>query len=199
MEKGLKKELGRFAARLTFTAYPITYYFAGRTHTLLALLVFLVLSYWMHQFRTRSQSKIAHALCSNLRFWEREPSWLRGGPGSRTLCSLIACLWVVSEPSWVLAVGILIFGDAAAAWVGLRFGTPLPSGKSLAGSCAFLVTSILVSLGVTFLYHLTPTFLTVALAASAVATLIELCAESDKGFDDNVFIPIAVCTIMFLG
>ena len=78
------------------------------------------------------------------------------------------------------AISMLVFGDALAALVGKRWGTPFYRKKTLHGSLAMLVTSILA--GLIFINSI-PLVITMALVATTVEVFI-------THVDDNLMIPI---------
>lgn len=101
------------------------------------------------------------------------------------------------KPIAILSILCLAFGDAAAAVVGLRFGTEsLVKGKSLQGSLAcFIVCSILIFVVLT-LYGITSNALPyISVAGGLAATFAELFAT--KKIDDNLTIPLATAMVIY--
>lgn len=96
-----------------------------------------------------------------------------------TLLGCILTIWIFKDRQVVLcALGYLVFADAAAALVGVPLGRHKFFGKSLEGSTACFVASMLV--GLVFLH---PGW---ALAAAVLVTAIEL---APLPWNDNFWIP----------
>ena len=84
------------------------------------------------------------------------------------------------------AMGFLVFGDAAAALVGIQFGKHrIFHGKSLEGSLAFFLVSLAVGL---FFFSPLP-----ALVGAFLATLVELIPLP---YNDNLWIPLVSALLL---
>lgn len=94
---------------------------------------------------------------------------------------------VMKEDLFVLAFAVLVIADAVAAIVGIKYGEL--NSKSLEGSVAFLLTSIVISFICWGWFHENHIYLFVALIAAGVATLMELFSRKIN-IDDNVLIPL---------
>jgi dolichol kinase len=95
--------------------------------------------------------------------------------------------WVAPPAIAALAVASLVFGDAAAALVGRRWGRPRIGRKSLEGSAACFVVCLLLGLA------LLPGRPLVAAAAALVTTVIE---ASWLPVDDNLAVPLATAAVI---
>lgn len=84
---------------------------------------------------------------------------------------------------------ILIISDSVAAIIGMSYGTTLSNGKSLAGSAAFFMSAVLVSV---FSYFMAPHNITfsIIIMACFAATMVEFFSSSIK-INDNFTIPLA--------
>lgn len=112
--------------------------------------------------------------------------------GTWFLAGALATIALAPLPLAGLAMLFLALGDPVASWVGVRFGrTKLPGGKSLEGSLAFVITSVLVGtvfLGATGLVGWTVAPL-VALAGGLAAGVAEWAPI--PVVDDNLRVPVA--------
>lgn len=83
---------------------------------------------------------------------------------------------------------ILILSDSFAAIIGIVYGTKLSNGKSLAGSVAFFISAVLVSI---FSYFIAPHNITlgVIFTACLTTTMVEFFSPSIK-INDNFTIPL---------
>jgi dolichol kinase len=102
-----------------------------------------------------------------------------------------AALLVPDPARYACAVATIAVSDVAACLVGRRFGRRrLPgTGKTYAGSAAFLVTALLVGL------VLVPSPPVAVLAVAALTTAVE--AASSRGLD-NVAVPVAAALVLAL-
>jgi dolichol kinase len=89
--------------------------------------------------------------------------------------------------SWL----ILIIGDSVAALYGKMYGTPNQEGKSLEGSLAFVLSSLVIYLIGNIFFDLHVGFIR-ACFAILVAAIAEFYSKRLK-VDDNLLIPIAFC------
>jgi len=101
--------------------------------------------------------------------------------------SLLAIL-LFPKPIAIASLLIVILSDTAAALVGRGIGRTRLFGKTLEGSVAFFVTSLLIVWCCPGLNRLSGTL------AALGGTLIELLPT---GFDDNLTIPLVTGAIMF--
>ncbi len=96
-----------------------------------------------------------------------------------TLLGCILTIWIFKDPKIILcSLGYLVFADAAAALVGVPLGRHKFFGKSLEGSLACFVASVLVGL-----FFLSPLW---AVAAAVFVTAVEL---APLPWNDNFWIP----------
>lgn len=116
------------------------------------------------------------------------------------LLSATICVLIFPKLFVITAFSVLIFGDAAAALIGQRFGKhriPLhnPKKKSVEGSLAFLLSAIAVVL-VTPKVAYSATEYFIAIAAALVGTVAE--ALSSDIIDDNLAVPVSMATAMWI-
>jgi dolichol kinase len=92
-----------------------------------------------------------------------------------------------SRDAVITGILVLGFGDPAAAWIGKRYGKlKLYRNKSVAGSLAFFVTSMLVACA--FLFKFSQPSLAGIFAAALAGTIAELYTTR---LDDNLTVPTA--------
>ncbi|MCL2141330.1 MAG: SEC59/DGK1/VTE5 family protein [Methanimicrococcus sp.] len=116
-------------------------------------------------------------------------------------CALSVLLF--SKHIAMLGISILIFADAFAALVGMKFGKhKFKNGKSFEGSAAFIVVSYLFTAGFYIILDSGIAFTTAALLSAPLVAVIEIYSKQIK-IDDNLTIPISfgvfMTVFMFLG
>lgn len=89
----------------------------------------------------------------------------------------------------ILSLLALIFGDSAASLIGKKFGKHKIGSKSIEGSCAFLVSSIIACIVAIKFGFVAQHALFSAMIGCFVATLVELYSKILK-IDDNLLIVI---------
>lgn len=89
----------------------------------------------------------------------------------------------------ITAFFILIISDCFAALVGMKIGHIIINGKTLEGSIAFFVTSILISMLCYFYIGYSTSFI-IIIASCLVSTLAESYAKNIK-VNDNLLIPLS--------
>ena len=90
----------------------------------------------------------------------------------------------------MLAITVLIFGDAFAALIGMKFGKhKFKNGKSWEGMFGFIGVSILFLAGFVFALDLSMTFALASLISIPIVAVAELYSKQIK-IDDNLIIPL---------
>jgi dolichol kinase len=116
-------------------------------------------------------------------------------------CTALGILGLLQDIALTtVALGVLAFGDPAAAIVGRRWGrTRLVNGRSLQGSLAFVVAAGLGTAGLLSIYH--PELGGAGVATScAGAALIGAVAELySRRVDDNLSVPLGAAAGGWLG
>ena len=96
----------------------------------------------------------------------------------------------------MLAITILIFGDAFAALIGMKFGKhKFKNGKSWEGTLGFIGVSYLLLAGFYFALSLTLLFVAAALIAIPITAVSEVYSKQLK-IDDNLLIPLIFGLLM---
>lgn len=88
---------------------------------------------------------------------------------------------------------VLIISDCFAAIVGLKYGSPLFNGKTLAGSISFFISAVFISILTYFIIGYRTTFI-IIIISSFVVTIIEFFAKEIK-INDNFSIPVSYALI----
>lgn len=115
------------------------------------------------------------------------------GPISGTMAFLLANALVIAFfDKWVAIPSLLfmLFGDAAASIVGIKYGKVKIGEKTLEGSLAFLTTTFIISL---ILYKFIPVHLVILLVGSVTATVVEALPIK---INDNLTVGIATAIAM---
>ena len=110
-------------------------------------------------------------------------SWVFMGAGITTL--------IFNENVVVVALLIMSLSDSAAALIGIKYGGTLLFNKSLEGSMAFFITTLVL------IILLLQTSLLLTLIVSITATIIELF--STPKLNDNILLPVITALILTLG
>lgn len=112
---------------------------------------------------------------------------------------LLGCFLSVllfSKTIAMLAITVLIFGDAFAAFIGMRFGKhKFKNGKSLEGTLGFIGISSLFAAIFCFLFDPGFPFAVSAALTIPIVALVELYSKQIKT-DDNLTIPISFGILM---
>ncbi|WP_341792293.1 diacylglycerol/polyprenol kinase family protein [Rickettsia endosymbiont of Gonocerus acuteangulatus] len=186
-------EKKRKAFHLSAIILPLIYIFISRTS--ITILLFIVTAATLYldisrhssikisEFVTKFFIKIMRADESNGSFALSGSSFMMLGffltallfPKNLTICS------------WL----ILIVSDCLAALVGTKIGNSLNNGKSVAGSTAFLLSAIFISLLVYFYLGFNTSFI-IIIISSIATTAIEFYSK-DLKVNDNLSIPLTYC------
>lgn len=125
-------------------------------------------------------------------------SLLRPGESSRTtgstyvLLSTAAAYTLFPQAIALTSVCFLAVGDAAAGWVGERWGRHPAWGKSLEGSTAFFLAALVVGASLAFATHLPLWLVAAGATAAAVVELLPLPVN------DNLSVPLVSAALMAL-
>jgi len=96
----------------------------------------------------------------------------------------------------MLAITVLIFGDAFAALIGMKFGKhKFKNGKSWEGTIGFIGVSYLLLVGFYSVLNLTLSFAVAALIVIPITAVSEVYSKQIK-IDDNLLIPLIFGILM---
>lgn len=186
-------EKKRKAFHLSAIILPLIYIFISRTS--ITLLLFIVTAATLYldisrhssikisEFVTKFFTKIMRADESNGSFALSGSSFMMFGFFLTALLfskNLVICSWL-----------ILIISDCLAALVGTKIGNSLNNGKSFAGSVAFLLSAIFISILAYFYLGFNTSFI-IIIISSVATTAIEFYSK-DLKINDNLSIPLTYC------
>lgn len=186
-------EKKRKAFHLSAIILPLIYIFISRTSITLMLFIVTAATLYLDisrhssikisEFVTKFFTKIMRADESNGSFALSGSSFMMLGFFLTALLfpkNLAICSWL-----------ILIVSDCLAALVGTKIGNSLNNGKSFAGSTAFLLSAIFISILVYFYLGFNTSFIIIIISAIAT-TAIEFYSK-DLKVNDNLSIPLTYC------
>jgi dolichol kinase len=171
--------------------FPLIYYFLEKLPMTCGLFVLTILIVYIDNIRhTNIQLQTIIDKLFNSLMRDQERSGTKNLSGITYFISglfISAFLFpkAVAITSWL----VLIISDSLAALTGKAIGKPYIGNKSIEGSIAFLVTSIMVSMTAFGIIGYSVTFSAIVFSAIAT-TYIELYSES-IGINDNFSIPIS--------
>jgi len=119
--------------------------------------------------------------------------WKRLNGATNLLIAATVCVLIFPKFIVVTSFVILIVSDSVAAVIGRRWGRRKFLAKSLEGSLAFLLSSILVVLATPKIFYSTGEY-AIGVVAAVVGTFIE---ASSLPIDDNITLPIGVGAAMW--
>lgn len=186
-------EKKRKAFHLSAIILPLIYIFISRTSITLMLFIVTAATLYLDisrhssikisEFVTKFFTKIMRADESNGSFALSGSSFMMLGFFLTALLfpkNLAICSWL-----------ILIVSDCLAALVGTKIGNSLNNGKSFAGSTAFLLSAIFISILVYFSLGFNTSFI-IIIISSIATTAIEFYSK-DLKVNDNLSIPLTYC------
>lgn len=186
-------EKKRKAFHLAAITLPLIYLFISRVSITLILFIITAATLYLDvsrhsnikisEFVTKFFTKIMRTSESNGTFALSGSSFMMLGFFLTALLfpkNLVICSWL-----------ILIISDCLAALVGTKIGDILNNGKSIAGSAAFLLSAIFISISVYFYLGYNTSFV-IIIISSIATTAIEFYSKGLK-INDNLSIPLTYC------
>ncbi|ADE30438.1 diacylglycerol/polyprenol kinase family protein [Rickettsia prowazekii] len=173
--------------------FPMFYLFVPRIA--IALLLFIITSITLYldvirhnnakirKFVTRFFSKIIRLKENNGTFALSGISFMMLGFFLTSILfpkNLVICSWL-----------ILIISDCLAALVGIKIGSSLSNGKSIAGSFTFFVSALFISILVYFYLGYNTSFVIIIISCIG-ATAVEFYSKYLR-INDNLSIPLSYC------
>lgn len=186
----LSFELKRKLFHLYSLIFPLIYLFVTKLSMCIFILLVASITLYLdisRHYNPKIKDLIKRILGKFLRKEEESGEFVLSGSSYMALGFLISCLFFskgLAITSWM----ILIISDCLAAIVGVTVGTPLANGKSIAGSVAFMLSALLVSIICYFLIGYDTTFGIIFLSC-LLATLVEFFSGVIK-VNDNLSIPL---------
>jgi dolichol kinase len=197
VEESYATEFIRKAIHLLSMLIPVVYYFISK-QTALAILIPLTLLFGISDLSRLFVPPVGRLYNSYFGFLLRAHE--RNEQGRRlngaTYVLLAATLLVGFFPKVIVltAFAILIISDSSAALIGRRFGRHRFLSKSLEGATAFFLSALVVVAFAPKVEYLPGEYIIGAIGA-LLGAIVEASAI---GFDDNLSIPLAVGTTMWL-
>jgi dolichol kinase len=190
-------EVVRKGIHLFSLSIPIVYYFLSKETALTILLpltAFFVAND-LARLYVKPFGRFYEALFGSiLRSHERNDRGRRLTGASYVLISATLCVWLFPKVIFLAAFAILIVSDSAAALVGRRLGRRPFLAKSLEGTTAFFVSAlIVVGLAPKVIYS--PTEYLIGAVAALLGAVVEAAPQA---VDDNLAIPLAIGTFLWL-
>lgn len=196
--EALNFEIQRKIFHLCSIIFPVIYIFTPKITMSITLAVIAGITLYLDISR-HSNKKIKEVtdkfLGKFLRFEEKSGYSSLSGASYMALGLLVSCLFFskgLAITSWF----ILIVADCIAAIIGMKFGSPLFNGKSYAGSAAFFVSAILVSIMSYFIIGYSTNFL-IIIISSFLTTSAEFFSK-EMNINDNLSIPLTYATSTFV-
>lgn len=186
-------ELQRKSIHITSMLIPIIYYFIDTRTALLLLAPVTILTllidlgiYYSESFR-----KIAYPIVGGmLRPHEMHRTSLVLNGASWVMIAACITISIFPKPLAIIGYTIVILSDIAAALIGRKFGKTPFLDKSLQGSTAFFVVSLIVCAFWTWVFDYSLLFFAICIIGSLLATIAEASTTRFK-LDDNLAVPLA--------
>ena len=186
-------ELQRKSIHITSMLIPIIYYFIDTKTALLLLFPVTILTllidlgiYYSETFRS-----IAYPIVGGmLRPHELHRTSLVLNGASWVMIAACITISVFPKPLAIIGYSIVILSDVAAALIGRKFGKTPFLDKSLQGSMAFFIVSLIVSAAWSWIFGFSIFFFGICIIGSVLATIAEASTTRFK-LDDNLAVPLA--------
>jgi len=184
-------EIKRKIFHLASIIFPVLYLFLSKGLMIQLLFIITLFTLYLDIFRhynPKIKELTSKIFTKIMRTHEKGGSFKLSGASFMALGFFItACFFpqVLTIVAWL----VLIMADSAASLIGSRFGTTLTNGKSLAGSAAFFICTVIIGIGYYYYLGYDTNFI-VIIASAVITTIAEFYSKSLK-IDDNLLIPIA--------
>lgn len=196
--EALNFEIRRKIFHLCSIIFPVIYIFTPKIIMSITLTVIASITLYLdisRHYNEKIKGVINKFLGKFLRFEEKSSYFSLSGSSYMALGLLISCL-CFSKGLAITSWFVLIVSDCFAAIVGMKFGSPLFNGKSYAGSAAFFVSTILVSIMSYFIIGYSTSFLIIII--SSFLTAIAEFFSKQININDNLLIPLTYATSTFV-
>lgn len=198
LDKSLKREFYRKLIHLSSLWIPGLIYLVPE-NTAIAIFGFLffgdlLLEYANFRKWRWARKSFGVFFCKTLRQKETKRSRFQVSGGLYVLLAAILCTLLFSQPIAMIALTVMLISDTLAALVGKAMGTrKIYKNKSLEGTDAFFVSSLIIMMLYTPLY----TFNYASVLACMAAVIAEVFEDKIK-IDDNISIPLFVGGVLTL-
>lgn len=196
MEADYQQELKRKTFHLSALIFPVAYFFISPL--IMIVIMMIIASCTLYMDKVRHTSPLIREFVDKffkdlMREKELSGSFVLSSASYMMAGFFVTALLFpkgVAIASWL----ILIISDSLAALVGKKIGVPRNNGKSLEGSIAFFVSSLMIGLLSYGFAHYHGGFMGLVLACLAT-TAVEYYS-SQIGVDDNLTIPVTFGAVM---
>lgn len=191
-------EIKRKSLHLLLILIPILFCVLGKKVSLIIILPISVIVVYLDYYRSKN-IKINNIFCkifgNILRPHEQESNKLCGA----SYVAISASLNFLVFPKEIAVIGftILVISDSLAAIIGKTIPSKPFFEKSFAGSAAFFISAILVTISLGLWFDVKILFYFFACLCALFVTMLE-ARPSILNIDDNFLIPTGFCLPMFL-
>ncbi|GJQ32330.1 MAG: membrane protein [Ignavibacteriaceae bacterium] len=193
-----KFEVYRKLIHICSLSIPIIYYFIPKSTGLMILsLVFLAsVIVDIGRFASPQFAKIIYTIFPVFRKHELDHGKKQLSGATWLLAAAVLCIIVFPKVIAIISLAFLILGDTAAALIGRKWGKTPFLKKSLEGTMAFVVMTVIIAF---ITPRLTDSGLEIALIifSGIVSAIAENVASGI--LDDNVAIPLSSGIVLWLG
>ena len=151
-----------------------------------ATLIFLIIDYL--RIYIRALEKFYFTFFGNV---TRNYEYHRFSGASWVLIGATATILLFDEKVAIIALLVMSLSDSAAAIIGIKYGRTSFFNKSLEGSFAFFITSLII------IISLSPALFIVNIIAALISSISELF--STPTLNDNLFIPVTTGIVLTIG
>jgi dolichol kinase len=197
----MRSEWQRKMIHMCSISIPIMYIWLTRETMLWIFVPLTVVAFVMEVLRTRVpavEGFIRKYFGAMLRPHERAGGKAKISGATYVILSASLCALIFPKVVMIAGFAVLIVSDTASALFGRRFGRHRFLEKSVEGSSAFVVTAIMVVLGVAAIYGAPVSFILIGIVASFIAAVAEAMSYG-VNIDDNLTIPLAFGAVMWGG
>jgi dolichol kinase len=189
-------EIKRKLFHLLALIFPISYVITTKLNMSIALTIITGFTLFMdisRHYNEKIKGVVELFFVKIMRKNEKNTKFLSGA-SNMALGFLLTALFFpknITIMSWF----ILLIADCNAAIIGIKYGKALFNGKSLEGSIAFFLTSIIIGAISSFLITDYKISISAVLLSAVTATLVEFFSGS-WNINDNISIPLSYAIIM---
>jgi len=197
----MRSEWQRKMIHLSSISIPIMYIWLSRETMLWIFGPMMVIGFTVEFLRMRVPAVerfIRKYFGAMLRSHERAGGKAKISGATYVILSAFLCVVIFPKVVTIAGFAVLIVSDTASALFGRRFGRHRFLEKSVEGSSAFVVTAIMVVLGVAAIYQAPTSFILIGIVASFIAAVAEAMSYG-VNIDDNLTIPLSFGAVMWGG
>ena len=190
MSDDLSFEKKRKIFHVSGLLFPLIYLFISKFQLLLLLFLIIAVTIILdtsRHYNPKIKFLVDKFFSSIMRKSEMSGSFKLSGLSYMLAGLFLSALFFPKDlaiTSWL----ILIIADPLATLVGMKIGTQRFNGKTLEGSCAFLVSAIFISILSYFFIRYNTSFL-ILILSSLITTALEFYSKK-LNVDDNLLIPL---------